>query len=279
LKLSHARRDVLLSALLFGFGAVLVKTGGSHAMVAAVMRCLLTAVLLAAFRPEVFRRKAWDHAAIIAACAAVLCNFAFVAGFAFTKTAVAISIAYSSPLLCPWIAWLWNGERTKARDLWLILLGTVGVFVVASGTVGGGGHHLLGAAAAGIAAIAYAFYIVAQRKIGGRLDVVFVGNSTAAVLGAVVVAIFLSAEKGAASSLGWFSLNGAACAVAFLLVTRAIPRLSAAETGLLAIAEVPCAIVAAALFLGEYPSSTELVGVGIVLLSIVLHILGKRGDV
>ncbi len=238
-----------------------------------------TALLLAAFRPEVFRRGTWNRAAIVAACAAVLCNFAFVAGFAFTKTAVAISIAYSSPLLCPWIAWLWNGERTKARDLWLILLGTVGVLVVASGTVGGGGHHLLGVTAAAVAAIAYAFYIVAQQKLGGRLDVVFVGNSTAAVLGAVIIAIFLSTEKGAAASLGWFSLNGVACAVAFLLVTRAIPRLSAAETGLLTIAEVPCAIGAAALFLGEYPSSTELVGVGIVLLSIVLHIIGKRGDV
>lgn len=261
---------VLLSALLFGCGAVLVKLGGPSPLMAGIARCIVTAIVLSSIRPKDLMGPRWNSSAYVAAIASVACNFAFVTAFSYTKAAVAISIAYSSPVVCPLIAWMLNGERPKSHEMGLIALGSIGVFVIAYGANSEGMNQIAGVVAALAASLGYSIYIVAQKRVGVRADVVPIGNGIVGLVGLPIFIIFSTQSHQDLVSATWFIANGIVCALAFLLVTQALPRLSTARVSLLTMAEVPFAIILTALVLGEVPNRIELIGIALILTCLVL---------
>lgn len=265
---------VLFSAVLFGCGALFVKLGGPHPLIAGEFRCVLAALVLAPLCNLKEARLRFGPRHYLGMLATVSCNFCFVTGFCYAKASVAISIAYTSPLIAPALCWLWMGSAPSRREAALLAVGTAGIFFVGWGSGSASGTSALGVAGAVGAAISYAAFMVTLRGTKHGLEVVCVGNAVAGLALFGLLIPFL-ANRGTLDNAGWFTLNGLGCAVAFVLVTTALPRLSLVRASLLTCVEVPAAVVAVALFLGEVPSAVEVLGMLLILGAVSCDVLSR----
>ena len=205
-------------------------------------------------------------------------NILFLNGLRATSVAHTLVIFATIPFWAALIGRLTIGEAVAPRTVVAMLLGAVGVGVLASGAGGDAEATLYGDALSLAAAICVGGALVCCRR-GGEVGM-GPGLVLGGLIGAAISAFFaefqplslkdallLAAMAGVMLPLAW-SL--------FLLGTRTAP---AAEVGLLAIVETTLGPLWAWLFIGTAPSTTALIGGAIVLCGVAYNAaLSPRGS-
>lgn len=176
------------------------------------------------------------------------------------------------------IAWLFLGERPKARFL-VALPVVLGGVVLVSGLAGHSkpAYHPLAGLLYGLGtSVTYAaFILILHSSTSGRSHVAgpLADASLGAALAALVFGLGLSELPFSLplGSLGWLLfLAVVSQCVGWLLITSALPRLPAALASLLLLLQPASSLLLAAVFLSERPSWLQLVGALFVCLGVVV---------
>lgn len=197
----------------------------------------------------------------------------FVFALQHTSVAHVIVLADVAPLLAALVAWLWLGERVKARTWLCLIVALLGAVAMVAGK--GGGASLLGDGLAALVALLFAFYIVLLRRYRAidLLPATLVAGVVASIPAAFMApALWVAPADGLLFAL----LSGLALGSGALLFTAGAAHLPPAESGLIVLLEVVLAAFWAWLVLGEQPSGPELAGGVAVLAALVANQLMPR---
>jgi drug/metabolite transporter (DMT)-like permease len=173
-------------------------------------------------------------------------------------------------------AWLLFGERPPGRTVVALPIVLFGVVLI-GGVIGSGAYGsdpLLGVALGILTAIAYGGYLIVMRRVSRRhtAEPIAISTATTAVVAAVVGV--LVGRLDIVPSLpahAWLVLLGlTAQSAGGLLITLSLPRLPAVVTSIILLSQPVMTVVFAMVLLGESPSPTQLVGVGLVLAGIAV---------
>jgi drug/metabolite transporter (DMT)-like permease len=275
-RLSESALGVTLisaSAAVFALAGVLTKSITADSMTVACWRGIVGAILIGGYviwrnktggRYEsiALGRKGWALAVVGAAASA-----AFISSFKFSYVAN-VTIIYSTvPFAAAILGWLLLREKLRARTMVAAGVSLAGVAVLVSAGLRAEGF--LGYGLAIIMTLLSAVYIVMVRMFR---DAPVIWASAVAAMMLFVLGWFvtdpLAVTTKDAVLLGAFGLSFAVACVLWTEGARLIP---AAESALLGLSEVPCAIAFAWLFLGEVPPAASLIGGAIVLSAVFWH--------
>ncbi len=280
---ARPRLAAIVGATFIAFSGIFFRYSGQSPSTATVFRCLLAVPFLAILVVGEDRRLgprgrrerllaigagvcfaadliAWQHAVLLigAGLATVVANFQVVVVAA--------------------LSWAVFGERLDRRLIAGIPLVLVGAILI-SGVVDRGAYGVdpdLGVLFGLTAAVAYAGYLLlirqsnraGQRTWGSLRD----ASASAGIvaLGAGFVIGDLDLTPGAAA-FGWLLLVALTSQVAgYGLINLSLPRLPAAVTSVLLLAQPFVTVSAAAILLGERPSALQLLGVAALLGGVVV---------
>lgn len=209
------------------------------------------------------------------------------------------------------LAWAVLGERPR-RSLLIALPVMSGGLVLVGGLAGTGGygaHPGLGVALGAVVAVLYSVYILMLRQATARGAVaagpvaagaVEAGPAAVSAARAPVVAPLFEATIGATAgslvlglalrdfrlgpawpALGWLALLAMASqVVGWLLITMSMPRLPAWLVSSLLLVQPAGSLILGAAFLNERPSATQLLGVAVILLGVLIaarNVPSRRG--
>jgi drug/metabolite transporter (DMT)-like permease len=261
------------SAAVFALAGVLTKSITADSMTVACWRGLVGAILIGAYviwrnktggRYEslALGRKGWALAFAGAAASA-----AFISSFKFSYVAN-VTIIYSTvPFAAAILGWLLMREKLRTRTLVASAVSLTGVAILISAGLRAEGF--LGYGLAITMTLLSAVYIVMVRMFRDA-PVIWASAVAAMMLFALgwLVTDPLAVTARDAVLLGAF---GVSFAVACVLWTEGARLIPAAESALLGLVEVPCAVTFAWLFLGEVPPAASLIGGAIVLLAVFWH--------
>ena len=279
------RRPVLVAlvgALCIAFSGPLVRLADVPPATAAVGRCLLALpVLLLLARREDRRlgalplrtRRLAALAGVFFAVDLVLWHHAIDA----VGAGLATVLGNLQVLVVAVVAWWLLDERPHAGLVASVPVLLLGVVLV-SGALGGesyGRDPALGVLLGVLTSMAYAGFLLVLRqgskdlrRLAGPL-VWATGSAglTALVLGAVLGELALPS----ASALGWLAALALSSQVlGWLLISSSLPRLPAAVTSVLLLAQPVGALAIAGLLLGEAPSLVQYAGAAAVLAGVVV---------
>jgi drug/metabolite transporter (DMT)-like permease len=171
------------------------------------------------------------------------------------------------------VAWLALGERPSRATLLSVPVVLAGVVLI-SGAIGGGAYGAnpgLGVLLGLGTAICYAGYLLVIRR-GGRDPRRPAGPVAVATSFVVLAAGLAGTAYGdldllpAPRSLAWLALLGITSQSAgYLFISISLPRLPALITSVILLAQPVMTVVLSIVLLGEAPSSTQLVGVVLVI--------------
>jgi drug/metabolite transporter (DMT)-like permease len=183
-------------------------------------------------------------------------------------------------LLAAWFIWNERPSTTQAIGVPVALLG----IVLISGVVGGGAYGddpALGSALGIFVAITYAGYLLLMRK--GRDRRRAAGPILDATIGTLITGLVVGLVIGDFDPLpslpghAWLLLLALSAQVAGgLMLAVALPRLPAATTSLILLIQPILAVIFAMVILSESPSSTQLLGVGLVIGGVLLGSARRR---
>ena len=176
-------------------------------------------------------------------------------------------------IIVGFVAWLLLGERPSRATLLALPVVLLGVILI-SGVVGDGAYGeapLLGVILGIATAFCYSAYLLIIRW-GGR-DPRRPAGPVAVATAAVVVASFVVGEVGGdldltpgLESLFWLAMLGVTSQSAgYLLISISLPRLPAIVTSIILLSQPVMSMGLAIVLLGETPSATQLLGVGLVI--------------
>ncbi|HET9557284.1 MAG TPA: DMT family transporter, partial [Actinomycetota bacterium] len=175
-------------------------------------------------------------------------------------------------------AWMFFGERLTAR-LIVALVVALGGVVLISGVLGGEayGENPIGGVLLGLfTGAAYAGFLLVQR-LGNRDTRRPAGPLMDATASAAVASALAGLVLGQITFLpswpahGWLLILAlSAQVVGYLLISVALPRLPSALTSIVLLIQPVAAVGLAMLILGESPSATQLMGVGLVVGGVLL---------
>jgi drug/metabolite transporter (DMT)-like permease len=193
-------------------------------------------------------------------------SIAFLGAFRLTYVANVVLIYALTPFAAAGLGWLVLRERVRPAVLGTAAVSLVGVAVIMWG--GLGAPQLLGDGVAFAMMLLSALFLVLARRFRGT-DMMQVGVVSSALLFPVAVAL---GEPFAMSApdLWWSVAFGAGYAAGYILWMEGVRRIPAAESGVLALAETPVAIVLAWALLNELPPTATSLG-GMVVMAAVLH--------
>lgn len=264
---------VIASALVFSLAGVLTKTIAADAWTIACWRGLVGGLLIAAFvawlgrdkPPKQTFRLGWQG--WLLASVGSLASLAFIFSFKMTYVANVALIYATAPFMAAGLGWWFIRERFRLRTLVAAVFSLVGVTVVMAG--GLGSVNILGDMIAFAMTFGNALYMVLVR-VFRDISAVWAGGVSALQLFAVswlVVDPLAVTPEDALLLL----LFGISFAVAVILWTEGTKLIPAAEAGLLGTAEIPFAVLLAALLLTELPPIASFVGGSIILAAVFAH--------
>jgi drug/metabolite transporter (DMT)-like permease len=166
-------------------------------------------------------------------------------------------------------AWLLFGERPAARTLGALPIILAGVVLI-GGLVGAGTYGadpLLGVVLGLTAALSYAGYLIVIRHVGRRhtAEPVAISTATTAIVAAIVGSALGRFDPVPSwPAHGWLLLLGiTAQSAGYLLISLSLPRLPAAVTSIILLAQPVVSVGLAMVLLGEAPSAAQLAGVAL----------------
>jgi drug/metabolite transporter (DMT)-like permease len=168
-------------------------------------------------------------------------------------------------------AWLLFGERPAGRTLAALPIILAGVVLI-GGLVGAGTYGadpLLGVVLGLTAALSYAGYLIVIRHVGRRhtAEPVAISTATTAIVAAIVGSALGRFDPVPSwPAHGWLLLLGiTAQSAGYLLISLSLPRLPAAVTSIILLAQPVVSVGLAMVLLGEAPSAAQLAGVALVI--------------
>ncbi len=280
------RRPVLVAligALCIAWSGPLVRLADVPPATAAVGRCLLALPLLLLLARREDRRLAaplphrtrWTAALAGAFFAAdlVLWHHTIEA----VGAGLATVLGNLQVLVVAVIAWWLLGERPHAGLVAAVPVLLLGVTLV-SGVLGGetyGRDPVLGVVLGLATSVAYAGFILVLRQ-GSRDLRRLAGPLAWATASAAATSLLLGLVLGelampSLSALGWLLVLALTAQVlGWLLISSSLPRLPAALTSVLLLAQPVGAIAVAGVVLGEAPTPVQLAGAGCILIGVIL---------
>ena len=176
-------------------------------------------------------------------------------------------------IIVGFFAWLLLGERPSRATLLALPVVLLGVILI-SGVVGEGAYGeapALGVVLGIATAVCYSAYLLIIRW-GGR-DPRRPAGPVAVATAAVIAASFVVGEIGGdldltpgPASLFWLAMLGVTSQSAgYLLISISLPRLPAIVTSIILLSQPVMSMGLAIVLLGETPSATQLLGVGLVI--------------
>jgi drug/metabolite transporter (DMT)-like permease len=258
---------LLIAALCWSLGGVLIKYLEWPAMAVAGGRGVIAALFLAALcRPL---RFTWSPVQIGAALAYAACTITFVAATKLTTAANAILLQYTAPIHVALLgAWILK-ERATAVDWATIVVALFGMSLFfideldPSNTLGNGVAIVSGVFFALLAVL------LRKQKEGSPAESIILGNLIAAVCGIPwLVGAGIPSGGGILALLG---LGVIQLGVSYLLYSRAIRHVTAMEAVLIPVIEPILNPIWTLLMLGEKPGKWAIVGGLVVLAAVTLR--------
>ncbi len=212
-----------------------------------------------------------------------LCTFGMSAAFTwsnfFTTVANAIALSYTAPLFSAVLAWAMLGEEVRGLHRLAVAIGVGGVAVFAAGAAGPADaaqavlspNVPLGNLLALLSGLQFGCYIVFARmyaqRDGAMLTTTMWQFLTLSILTLPVLPFTLFKGISAGGYLILAVYATLCTAAPILLLNLAGLFLKAHESSVLALSEIPFAILIGMATLGEYPSLTSWVGVTLILVA------------
>ena len=257
---------LIITAVLWSSGGVFIKSLPLEALTIAGIRSAIAAVVMLAFIRS--PRPTWSGAqwgAILSYAATVIL---FVIATKLTTAANAIFLQYTAPLWVALLSWVVAKEHLTIVDKLTvpIVLAGMSVFFVEQvdhGSMLGNGIAVI----SGMAFAGVALFLRAQRGVS-TTESIMLGN----VVTALVCLPFLSPcplEAGIIAQL--LAMGVLQLGISYVLYSWALRHVSAIEAILLTTLEPLLNPVWVALFHGETPSPTALVGGSIVVVAVVVR--------
>ncbi|MCU1592496.1 MAG: family transporter, partial [Frankiales bacterium] len=269
-------------AMCIAFSGPLVRLADVPPATAAVFRCLLAVPVLALLSRREDRRcgplpgrtrRTAALAGIFFACDLVLWHHTIDA----VGAGLATVLGNLQVLVVAAVAWWLLGEKPHPGLLAAVPVLLLGVALV-SGAMGGetyGRDPRLGVVLGLGTSVAYACFLLVLRSGAGDLrrlagPLMWMSMSAATTAGAFGLVLGELAVPGPASLLWLAVLALTAQVCGWLLISSSLPRLPAALTSVLLLAQPLGALVIAAVVLGESPTAVQLAGAGAILAGVVL---------
>jgi drug/metabolite transporter (DMT)-like permease len=261
------RAQIIAGAVLFSTGGLAIKLCTLTAWQVAGLRAAVAALALALFAPAARRDWTWRTLLVALPYAATVILFTF--ANRATTAANAIFLQDTAPvyvlLLGPWLL----NERIERRDWWFVLAIAAGLLLLFVGTATPAAtapDPTRGNVLATIAGLTWALTLLGLRWLASgpqgsghaSLAGALAGNTVAAVLAGALAFPIVQA-----TAIDWLLiayLGVFQIALAYVLITGAMTRLSALEVALLLLVEPVLTPVWAWLVLGERTGPLAVLG-------------------
>jgi drug/metabolite transporter (DMT)-like permease len=239
---------LLISALLWSLGGILIKSVQWNSLAVAGARSGIAFLVILAFCRKVpWRFSKLEIAGAVAYAATVIL---FVCATRLTTAANAIFLQYTAPIYVAVVGHWWLGERARRLD-WLIIaiaLGGIALFFIDQLTTDGLWGNIL-ALASGVSFAAMVL-LFRRNKAGAPIVSVLLGN----FLATVVAIPFMIGSLPTVTSWGPLLLLGVVqLGLPYVLYTNAIKRVTALEATLIPLIEPILNPIWVMIALGERP--------------------------
>jgi drug/metabolite transporter (DMT)-like permease len=276
----------LAGALTIAFSGILVRLADVSPETAAFFRCFYALPALAALAWLERRRLGPRPPRRLILALAGLC---FAADLVFWHHAIAdVGAGLATVLgnlqvvLVAFVAWATLGERPEARVIAAVPIVLIGVVLI-SGVLEDGAYGedpARGVLFGVLTSLAYAAFILLLRSanVGRPAGPLFEATAWAAV-GCLVVGPFVGTLDLLPGwpAQGWLVLLALSSQVlGWMLISLSLPRLPAAVTSIVLLAQPVASVVLARVILGEVPSAVQVGGVAIVLAGIAVATVRRR---
>lgn len=269
-----ARLALVAAALCFSTGGVAIKATELGGGAVAGLRSGIAALVLLALLPrarQAFGRGAGGRTWLVA-CAYAATMLLFVAANKRTTAAHAVFLQATAPLHVLVVGAVFLRERARARDVAFLAVLGVGVWLIFAGRAPVTGTspdpatgNLLGIAAG----VTWALTLIGLRRLAGStapIAAVAAGNVlTFAVSLPWVVPALGDMGAGDALALSW--LGAVQIGLAYVFLTRGLPRVSAFEASVLLTLEPALAPLWALVLLGELPGPLVFAGGAVIVVA------------
>jgi drug/metabolite transporter (DMT)-like permease len=272
--ISHRRAALALlgAAVLFSTGGAGIKSLDFSGWQIASLRSGIAALTLVILVPAA--RRGWGWRAGLVGVAYAATGICFVLANRLTSSASAIFIQSASPLYVLLLAPLLLREPVTRRDVFFMVpvaLGLALFFVSGEPPVATAPDPLAGNLIAALSSVTFAFAVIGLRWLGRKEGGDGATPITAAAMGnliACVVALPMALPLGSHSGADWailVYLGVVQIGLAYLLISRAVVRLTALEASVLLLLEPVLNPVWSWLVHGEVPGPLALAGGALVL--------------
>ncbi len=259
---------LILTAILWSFGGLLIKIVTWNPIAIAGMRSAIASIFILIYLRH--PRLTWSRNQILGALFYSATVILFVYATKKTTAANAILLQYSAPI---YVALLGNrilGEKTSRLD-WMIIFTVIGgmmLFFLDQFQIGNVLGNLL-AIMSGITFALLTIYLRSQ-KDASPLESVLMGNILTAL---IALPFMFTSAPSKTSWLGLILLGTFQIGLAYILYSIAIKQVTALEGSLIPIIEPILNPVWVFLVLGETPSKWALVGGSIIIAAMILRYL------
>ncbi len=257
---------LILTALLWSTGGILIKSVEWNAVAIAGARSAIAALVIFAFRPRM--RFNWGFAQLGGAVCYAGTVILFVAATKLTTAANAILLQYTAPIYVAILSYWFLKERIAVSDIFTIAaaFGGMILFFLDDLSKGGFWGNII-AILSGIAFAGTALFLRKQ-KDHSPLESVFLGNLLTLLIGLPFMLQFPRSASGWLELvlLGVFQLG-----CSYIIYAEAIKHVTALEGILIPILEPVLNPIWVFLLIGEKPGRWAIAGGIIVLVSVTLR--------
>ena len=258
---------LLLTAVLWSFGGLLIKSVSWNPMAIAGMRSAISIpLLLLVVRKDHFT---FSFSQIAGACFYSATVILFVSANKLTTAANAIILQYTAPIYVAIFGiWLLK-EKVRLHDWIVIFVAMLGICLFFIDKVSPG--NMLGNILSLISGVTFALMLVFMRmqKDGYPLSSVFIGNVITALL--MIPFMFRAIPKDCNSWIALILLGTLQLGLSYILYSIAIKNTTALEAIMVPLIEPILNPIWVLIFIGEKPTKWALLGGSVVICSLIIH--------
>jgi drug/metabolite transporter (DMT)-like permease len=265
-KRSKAILFLLLSALLWSSGGLMIKLVSWNPVAIAGLRSFIAMVVLVAYIRH--PRFTWTFPQIGGAIAYAVTVTLFVVATKLTTAANAILLQYTAPLYVAFLGAWFLGEKTRWFDWVIILIVLSGMALFFFDRLTPGSQ--LGNGCAIVSGVSFAFFVLFMRRQRNEspFETVILGNLFTGLIG---LPFMFGSMPDPRSWIGLIFLGMIQLGISYVLYSEAIRHVTALEATLIPGLEPILNPVWVFLILGETPGQWAFIGGFIVLISVTLR--------